>query len=238
MPEIFGAALMGGGSGPAYAAISAKYPDGATCTCALGSKTFTAPDTSGQALFIVPTAGDWVVTISQSGKKPVSQTVPITVEGQAVSITVSFDLVLYDAGSLLGGSITAIAIDGGVGSTPVVPSIYSQTPSLNYGFSSGVDAEAFGAVDITFPIDLTDYKTMYVKFSCTQINSAAAGYMQFRLAKDYNNPLASSIYVHNTSVKEDAILSLDIESLSGQYYWTAICFKPPLNVSVFKIWFE
>lgn len=236
MPEIFGAALMGGGSGPAYAAISVTYPDSATCTCALGSKTFTAPDTSGQALFIVPTAGDWVVTISQSGKEPVSQTVPITVEGQAVSITINFGLVLYDGGTLLGGSITAASLDGGVGSTPVTPSIYSQSPSLNYGFNSGVDAEALGTVNITYPIDLTDFKTMYTEFSCTQINST--GYVQFRLCRDYNNPLADSIYVHNRSTQTDVTLSLDIESLSGQYYWTSTCFKPPLNVAVSKIWFE
>ena len=65
MSEIFGAALMGGGSGPAFAAISVTYPAGATCICSLDGKTLTAPDTSGTALFIVPYAGEWIVTAVQ-----------------------------------------------------------------------------------------------------------------------------------------------------------------------------
>ena len=99
MPEIFGAALMGGGSGPAFAAIGVTYPEGATCTCSLGSKTLTAPDTSGQALFIVPTAGQWVVTISQSGQEPKSETVAVT-ESKAYTLDIFFVLVgdLYKDG--------------------------------------------------------------------------------------------------------------------------------------------
>lgn len=97
MPEIFGAALMGGGSGPAYAAISVTYPAGATCTCSLGSKTLTAPDTSGQALFIVPTAGQWVVTISQSGQEPKSETVAVT-ESKAYTLHIFFAVELYKDG--------------------------------------------------------------------------------------------------------------------------------------------
>lgn len=97
MPEIFGAALMGGGSGPAYAAIGVTYPEGATCTCSLGSKTLTAPDTSGQALFIVPTAGQWVVTISQSGQEPKSETVAVT-ESKAYTLDIFFAVELYKDG--------------------------------------------------------------------------------------------------------------------------------------------
>ena len=97
MPEIFGAALMGGGSGPAYAAIGVTYPEGATCTCSLGSKTLTAPDTSGQALFIVPTAGEWVVTISQSGQEPKSETVIVT-ESKAYMLDIFFAIELYKDG--------------------------------------------------------------------------------------------------------------------------------------------
>lgn len=97
MPEIFGAALMGGGTGKAFAAIGVTYPAGATCTCSLGSKTLTAPDTSGQALFIVPTAGEWVVTITQDGQEPKSETVTVT-ESKAYMLDIFFAIELYKDG--------------------------------------------------------------------------------------------------------------------------------------------
>lgn len=98
MPEIFGAALMGGGTGKAFAAIGVTYPAGATCTCSLGSKTLTAPDTSGQALFIVPYAGEWVVTITATGQQPKSQTVSVT-DSKAYTVELSFELWLYTPGN-------------------------------------------------------------------------------------------------------------------------------------------
>lgn len=89
MPEIFGAALMGGGSGPAFAAIGAIYPAGATCTCSYGGKTITAKDTSGRALFLVPSAGQWLVKASNGGQE-VEDTVSITTQGQVASVTLAF----------------------------------------------------------------------------------------------------------------------------------------------------
>ena len=89
MPEIFGAALMGGGSGRAYAAIGAIYPAGATCTCSYGGKTIAAKDTSGRALFLVPSAGQWLVKATNGGRE-VEDTVSITTQGQVVSVTLAF----------------------------------------------------------------------------------------------------------------------------------------------------
>ncbi len=89
MPEIFGAALMGGGSGQAFAAIGVIYPAGATCTCSYGGKTITAKDTSGRALFLVPSAGQWLVKASNGGQE-VEDTVSITTQGQVASVTLAF----------------------------------------------------------------------------------------------------------------------------------------------------
>ena len=89
MPEIFGAALMGGGSGPAFAAIGVIYPAGATCTCSYGGKTITAKDTSGRTLFLVPTAGQWLVKAASQSQEA-EDTVSITTQGQVVSVTLAF----------------------------------------------------------------------------------------------------------------------------------------------------
>lgn len=89
MPEIFGAALMGGGSGPTFAAIGAIYPAGAICTCSYNGQTLTAKDTSGRALFLVPSAGQWLVKATNGGQE-VEDTVSITTQGQVASVTLAF----------------------------------------------------------------------------------------------------------------------------------------------------
>lgn len=89
MPEIFGAALMGGGSGSAFAAIGAIYPVGAVCTCSYNGQTLTAKDTSGRALFLVPSAGQWLVKATNGGQE-VEDTVSITTQGQVASVTLAF----------------------------------------------------------------------------------------------------------------------------------------------------
>ena len=81
---IYGAALMGGGSGPAFAAIGAIYPVGAVCTCSYNGQTLTAKDTSGRALFLVPSAGQWLVKATNGGQE-VEDTVSITTQGQVAS---------------------------------------------------------------------------------------------------------------------------------------------------------
>ena len=86
---IYGAALMGGGSGPAFAAIGAIYPVGAVCTCSYNGQTLTAKDTSGRALFLVPTAGQWLVKAT-SQTQEVEDTVSITTQGQVASVTLAF----------------------------------------------------------------------------------------------------------------------------------------------------
>ena len=64
------------GGGSSFAAlIQVTYNAGATCTCSMGGKTLTAPDTSGTAVFKVTVRGTWVVSVTQasaSATKPVA----------------------------------------------------------------------------------------------------------------------------------------------------------------------
>ena len=89
MPDIFGTSISAGGSGQVYAAIGVIYPAGATCTCSYGGKTLTAKDTSGRALFLVPSAGQWLVKATNGGRE-VKDTVSITTQGQVASVTLAF----------------------------------------------------------------------------------------------------------------------------------------------------
>ena len=88
-----------------YAIIGVTYPAGSTCTCTNGSKTLTAKDTTGKALFVIPSAGTWTVT-AVSGSKSTSKTVSITAEGQVETVTLIFETVLWEAGSDQNTSLT------------------------------------------------------------------------------------------------------------------------------------
>ena len=79
----------GGGSGSAFAVIAVSYPPGSICTCTDGIKTFTAKDTSGQVLFIIPYAATWTVTATD-GTNNKSQSVEISSEGQFESVVLKY----------------------------------------------------------------------------------------------------------------------------------------------------
>ena len=70
------------GGGSSFAAIiQVTYNAGATCTCSNGSKTLTAPDTSGSATFIVKSKGTWTIT-TILGSRSKTANVIITTDGQ------------------------------------------------------------------------------------------------------------------------------------------------------------
>ena len=81
-----------------YAVIGVTYPSGSTCTCTNGSKTLTAKDTSGKALFVIPYAGTWTVK-AVSGSNTASKAVSITTDGQVATVALSFTLVLFQNGA-------------------------------------------------------------------------------------------------------------------------------------------
>lgn len=72
-----------------YAVISVTYPSGSTVTCTNGSKTLTAKDTTGKALFVIPAAGTWTVK-AVKGSQSASKAVSITAEGQVKTVELTF----------------------------------------------------------------------------------------------------------------------------------------------------
>lgn len=93
------------GGGTPYAVIGVTYPSGSVCTCTNGSKTLTAKDTSGKAIFVIPSAGTWTVT-AVSGSKSKSKAVSITAEGQVEVVALIFETILWEAGSDQNTSLT------------------------------------------------------------------------------------------------------------------------------------
>lgn len=95
----------GGSGNKVFAVIGVTYPAGSICTCSNGSKTLATKDTSGKAMFIIPSAGTWTVK-AVSGSKSTSKTVSITAEGQVETVTLMFETILWEAGSDQNTSLT------------------------------------------------------------------------------------------------------------------------------------
>ena len=166
-----------------YAVIRVTYPSGSTCTCTNGSKTLTAKDTSGKALFVIPSAGTWTVT-AVSGSKSTSKTVSITAEGQVETVTLMYGLYIFKNGSGLtsGYSIKSNSIIS-------APTVSGDTISWSGDSSSG---------GVAFYIDpavaLSGYTKLCVDFECSYNYGGNYG-MGFGVGTD----AATSLMITNTS---------------------------------------
>ena len=146
-----------------YAVISVTYPAGSVCTCTKGTKTYKAKNTSGLALFAVPETGEWTVSCTD-GTQTASMTASITAEGQAASVTLTYELYLLQNGvqktefttNVYAGTVTfessAVKMEGNTTnlctSSKIDVSAYS---SLKFTYSGGYSLK-FG-VRITDPAD-------------------------------------------------------------------------------------
>ena len=147
--EVF---LMGkGGASKVYAVIGVTYPSGSTCTCTNGSKTLTAKDTTGRALFVIPSAGTWTVK-AVNGSKSKSKAVSITAEGQVETVTLTYEFFIFKSSS---GLTAGYSVEGG---GTVSNDSISWTGSSNSGGIS---------VYIKPAIALSNYTKLCVDFECS-----------------------------------------------------------------------
>ena len=173
----------GGSSAKVYAVIGVTYPTGSTCTCTDGVKTLTAKDTSGKAIFVIPSTGTWTVT-AVSGSKSTSKTVSITAEGQVEIVELTYGLYIFKNGSGLtsGYSIKSNSIIS-------APTVSGDTISWSGDSSSG---------GVAFYIDpavaLSGYTKLCVDFECSYNYGGNYG-MGFGVGTD----AATSLMITNTS---------------------------------------
>lgn len=163
--------VLSGEAAP-YAAIGVTYPSGATCTCTNGSKTLTAKDTTGKALFVIPSAGTWTVK-AVKGSKSKSKAVSITAEGQVATVTLTYELYIFKSGS---GLTSGYSIKSN--SMISAPTVSSGTISWSGNSSSG---------GVAFYIDpavaLSGYTKLCVDFECSYNYGGNYG-MAFGVGKD------------------------------------------------------
>lgn len=138
--------------GKPYAVIGVTYPSGSTVTCTNGSKTLKAKDTSGKALFVIPSAGTWTVK-AVKGSKSKSVAVKITTEGQVATVTLTYELYIFKSGS---GLTAGYSVEGTGGNVS------------NDSISWSGDSESGGIyVHIKPAVALKDYTKLCVDFECS-----------------------------------------------------------------------
>lgn len=179
------------------ATIAVTYPEGSTCTCSDGSTTLTAADTSGSYTFTVGNTGTWTVTCT-NGTDTASESVSITADGQSETVTLGYELVLWDNGSVNED------VTGGWGSlSDTVISL------LGTGYGAGV-------AQTTNKIDLTGKDT--ITFRVTSASYSGSTYSLLGVGE----AIASGSFVAsqkiNNNVSEATEYSVDISTLNGEYY--------------------
>ena len=175
--------VLSGGTGKPYAAIGVTYPSGSTVTCTNGSKTLKAKDTSGKALFVIPSAGTWMVK-AVKGSKSASKTVSITAEGQVETVTLTYRLYIFKNGSGLtsGYSIKSNSM------------ISAPTVSSNRISWSGDSGSGGISMYINPAVALSGYTNLCVDFECSYNYGGNYG-MGFGVGRD----AAASTAINNTN---------------------------------------
>lgn len=218
-----------------YAIIGVTYPEGSVCTCSNGSKTLTAKDTSGKAIFVIPSAGTWTVT-AVSGSKSTSKTVSITAEGQVETVTLMFKLYLFTSGEgvvddwtpLYGGYTNAAAT--------------SEKMTLNGGEAFYYSSTA--AVTSNNAIDLSGYSKLVVD---VQTNKAATdnvyAWVGVSATKFTRGSETSTISISNSaaytkiSTTTRYEIEVDIANINTGYVFVASD-GTNINTTAYNIWLE
>lgn len=207
-----------------YAVIGVTYPSGSTVTCTNGSKTLKAKDTSGKAMFIIPTKGTWTVKAvknSQSASKAVS----ITAEGQVATVTLMYTLELYNSGNQY-TDITGGWVLKSNGDTIDDSKFASDHVVISPLYPHSIVLATKNKIDLTNISVLKIVAHGYLTGDSTTYASGFFGISANQTPYSDGWGSASSDWVAKTNLaKTDAyaVYTLDVSSISGSYYVCVCC---------------
>ena len=145
------------------ATVTVTYPANSTCTCSDGTTTLTDTNTGATektVAFTVHNTGTWTVTATD-GDKTKSASVSITTEGQAASVTLTYELYLLQNGVQKTEFKTGV-YEGTV--TFESSAVKMEGNTTNLCTSSKIDVSAYsslkftysGGYSLTFGVRITD----------------------------------------------------------------------------------
>lgn len=203
--EVF---LMGNRSitSKVYAVISVTYPSGSTCTCTNGSKTLTAKDTTGKALFVIPSAGTWTVK-AVKGSQSASKAVSITAEGQVATVTLTYALYIFKAGQ---GAVVPLSSYTQDNSRVTIGTDKISISKTSQNFCGA-------AVFTTDSVDLSSYHTLYADVALTPLSDDYRCYLYVSKSAPKDLPGTVSGLAAIRITASSSRVSLDISSVNSGY---------------------
>lgn len=224
---------LGGGGSKVVASIAVTYPAGSTCTCTLGSKVLTAKDTSGKWVFGLPSIGDWVVK-AVKGSQSASKAVSITAEGQAETVTLMFELLLFNNGLVDGIAWDYVYNQDTDASSSISDVIKLSSTSWDNNISLQRPVARRG---ISSAIDLSKYSMLKIRTkACARSDGDAELWIGSSLAgDDLGKASITKTAGQTTSIDVSAIAKssfITIWARSGNEYGNTI------DISFDKVWLE
>ena len=228
---------VGVGASKPYAIIGVTYPFGSTCTCTNGTRTLTAKDTTGKALFVIPAAGTWTVK-AVKGSQSASKAVKITAEGQVATVVLTYELILFD-----GTDNTDVTGGWTFGNNPGNAVTFSDATISNKQI---VYSESYyGGIFAKKQIDVTDYNPIYCECTIT-------GYLEyansFGVSKSTNQAIMDSgMDMNSKFVAKKALaqgsftgsnaLSVDVSKVTGNCsLGVGVFCSNTLTIKINKVW--
>lgn len=199
------------------ATISITYPAQSTCVVKNSSGTQVASDTNTSAgtktwTAMVDAAGTYTITATAtdgSGKTK-SATVSITADGQSASVTLSYELVLFNNGVVSGYAWDSSNVESDYGYAQVSDGlIYLGGFTWDNGL---VFKPGWGEIGISSAISLSDYSTLKVRLN--KIDSAK-GTAKIQVG---TTALGDDTATTTVTLTAGTTTSLDISSITGSKY--------------------
>lgn len=200
------------------ATINITYPAGSTCTCSDGTTTLSAPDTSGTWACIVPNSGTWTVTCT-NGEDNASKSVAITADGQTKSLTITYQIFLYNAGDQctdLTGGWEVSNLGGGASGSVLKDALVLGDSSMTVRSSVFGGSVVYGAANTVNLIDLSNVSTL--KFTISDVSDSTylehcyVGVYSKKPSKFYDDVFAAKV-----EAKSVGQHILDVSNLTSGY---------------------
>ena len=229
---------MNGGSS-LYAVIAVTYPSGSICTC--GGKA--ARYTGGNALFPVK-AGTYTVechTGDNSKSKSTSVTVAESDRGKSVSVTLSYDLVLYENGVLYNESLSGGLLLNGETFTIKNPiAISVERTYFGSGSHEWSGSHNLGTANAMSVGEYSNFCINVTKNSggeATVLMCAASAVLDE--VQEANQGIISSLDISALNVLGEFKMPLDGLSATDVYLGVKVAGAPTARqISLNKIWLE
>lgn len=199
------------------ATISITYPAKSTCVVKNSSGTTIASNTNTGS-----STKTWTATVNAKGTytitatatdgsgKTKSATVSITAEGQVATVTLAYELVLFNNGVVSGYAWDSSNHDVSYGDAKI-----SNGLIYLYGYTWGDDLSlhpGWGEIGISSTIDLSDYSTLNVRLK--KIDNAE-GTAKIQVG---TTALGDNTATKNVTLTAGTTTSLDISSITGNKY--------------------